>query len=110
MVGETIKMRRHEGVASAGPPEPVDAETLHFEERNLLHLSGTGNIVDAQTRPEFLAVGDAVGKRILEVAAQIIVGLHRHDVCAVGEQQQIFGNLQMVRARVVAAGKKPNGL
>src|SRR5437867_4948606 len=65
VVGETIKMRRNEGVASARPPQAVDAEALHFEKGNLLHLGRTGNVVNAQTRTESLTVGVAVGKLVL---------------------------------------------
>ena len=59
--------------------------------------------MNAQARAELLAVGDAVGERVLEIAAQVVVGLHRHDVGAVGEQQQIVGDLQVMRAGVDAA-------
>ena len=66
--------------------------------------------MNAEAGTEFLAVGDAVGQRVLEIAADIVVGLHRHDIRAIGEQQQIFGHLQMMRAGVVAAGEKSDGL
>ena len=110
MVGETIKMRRNEGVASARPPQAVDAEALHFEKGNFLHLGRTGNVVNAQARTEFLTVGDAVGKRILEIAAQVVVGLHRHNVRAISQKQHIFGNLEVMRPCVVAAGEKADRL
>ena len=71
---------------------------------------GTGNVVNAQARTEFLAIGDAVGERVLEIAAHVVVGLHRHDVRAIGEQQQIVGNLQVMRAGEVAAGEEADGL
>ena len=66
--------------------------------------------MNAQTRAEFFAVGDAVGQSIFEIAAKIVVGLHRDNVRAVRHQQQIFRDLQMMRARVIAAGKEPDRL
>ena len=74
----------------------------HLEEGDLAHLRRTRDVVDAQARAELLAVGDAVGERVLEVAAQVVVRLHGDDVGAVGEQQQVVGHLQVVRARVSA--------
>jgi hypothetical protein len=57
----------------------------------------------------FFRFGDAVRKRILKISAQVIVGLHCHDIGAVGEQQQILRDLQMVRPRVVSSGKEADG-
>ena len=110
VIGETIEMRGNVRVASARPPQPVDAEAGHFEERDLLHLRRTGDVVNAQTRSEFLAIGDAVGQVVLEIAAHVVVGLHRDDVRAVGEQQQIVGDLQVMRARIGAGGEEADRL
>ena len=110
VIGEAVEMRRDVGVASARPPQAVDAEAGHLEERDLLHLRRAGDVVDAQARAELLAVGDAVGERVLEIAAQVVVGLHRDDVGAVGEQQQVVGDLQVMRAGVVAGGEEADRL
>src|SRR5229473_3094578 len=48
MIGETIQMRGNRGVASACPPEAINAEAWHFEKGYLSHLGGTRNIVNAQ--------------------------------------------------------------
>ncbi len=48
MIGETIQMRGNRGVASACPPQAIDAEAWHFEKGDLSHLGGTRNIVNAQ--------------------------------------------------------------
>src|SRR6185312_10938099 len=61
-------------------------------------------------RPELIAVRDAVGQRIFEVAADAVVGLHRHDVCAIGQQEQVLGNLQVMGAGIVSAGEKADRL
>ena len=110
VIGETIEMRGNRGVASAGPPQAIDAQTGHFEKSDFPHLRGTGNIVNAQARAEFLAVGDAIGQRILEIAADVVVGLHGHDIRPVGQQQQVVGNLQVMRPRKVSAREKAHGL
>ena len=59
---------------------------------------------------ELLAVRDAVDQRVLEVAAQVVVRLHRDDVGAVGEEQQVVGHLQVVRARVGAGREEADRL
>ena len=109
VVGEAVEVRRDIGVASSRPPQAVDPEAGHFEEGNLAHFVRPGDVVDGQAGPEFLAVGDAVGQVVLEVAAHAVIGLHRHDVGAVGEQHQIVRNLQVMGARVLAGGEKARG-
>ena len=66
--------------------------------------------MDAQPRSERPPVGNAVGERVLEIAAQVVVGLHRDDVRAVGDEEQIVGGLQVMRAGVAAAGEEPDRL
>ena len=66
--------------------------------------------MNAQARAKLLALGDAVGERVLEVAAHVVVGLHRDDVRAVGEQQQIVGHLQVMRASVDSRGEEADRL
>ena len=63
-------------------------------------------------RPErnFLRLVMLSARRVLEIAAQVVVGLHRDDVGAVGEQQQIVGDLQVVRAGVGARGEEADRL
>ena len=97
-------MRRDIGVAPAGPPQPVDPEPGHLQEGDLLGSRGLGNVMDGKAGPERLLIGDAVDQRVLEIAALIVVGLHRHDIGAIGHQHQILGDLQMMRARVGAGG------
>jgi hypothetical protein len=93
VIGETIKMRGNRGVASACPPEAIDSEARHFQKADLSHLGGLGDIVNTQARPKFLAISNAIGQRILEITANVVVGLHGDNVRAVGEQQQVTGNL-----------------
>ena len=50
VVGEAVEVRRDVGVAPARPPQAVDAEAGHFEERDLAHLAGLGDVVDATGR------------------------------------------------------------
>ena len=66
--------------------------------------------MDAQARAELLAIGDAVGERVLEIAAHVVVGLHRDDVRAVGQQHQIVRDLQVMRAGVDSRGEEADGL
>ena len=87
VIGETIEMRGDRSVASSRPPQAINAETRHFEKSDLPHLAGTGNIVNAQARAEFLAIGNAIGQRVLEIAADVVVRLHGHDVRAIGQQE-----------------------
>ena len=49
---------------------------------------------------ERLAIRQRVGERVLEVVARVVVRLHAHDVGAVREQHEPFGDLQVMRARV----------
>ena len=102
MVGEAIEVRRDVGVAPARPPQAVDAEPRDLEEGDLAHLGGFGDIVNREPGTEFLALRDAVGEIVLEVAALAVVGLHRHDVAAVAEQHQVLRGLDAVRARQIA--------
>ena len=110
VIGETIKMRGNRGIAPAGPPQAIDAEAGHFEKGDFPHLGGTGNIVNAQARPEFLAVGNTIGQRILEITADVVVRLHGDDIRPVGEQQQVAGNLQVMGPGKVSAGEEADGL
>ena len=110
VIGEAVKMRGDRGVAPAGPPQAIDAQARHFEKGDFPHLGGTGNIVNAQARPEFLAVGNAIGQRIFEITADVVVRLHGDDIRAVGEQQQVAGNLQVMGAGRVSAGEEADGL
>ena len=110
VIQEAVEVRGHVRVAPAGPPQPVDAQPRHLQERDLPHLRRLGQVVDAEAGAELLLVGDAVGQRVLEVAAQVVVGLHGDDVGAVGQQHQVLGHLQVVRAREVAAGEEAHGL
>ena len=64
--------------------------------------------MNAEPRTEFLTVRNTVRERILEIAAQVVVGLHRHDVRAVGEQHHIVGDLQVMGACVDAGGEEPD--
>ena len=66
--------------------------------------------MNAQPRPEFLAIGNAIGQRILEIAAHVVVRLHGHDVRPIGEQEQVAGNLQVMRPRVVSASEEADRL
>jgi hypothetical protein len=36
------------GVASACPPQAIDAKARHFEKRDFSHLGGPRNVVDAE--------------------------------------------------------------
>ena len=110
VIGEAVEMRGNVRVAPARPPQPVDAEAGHFEEGDLLHLRRARDVVNAQARAELLAIGDAVGQVVLEIAAHVVVGLHRHDVRAVGEQHQIVGDLQVMRAGAAAGGEEADRL
>ena len=110
VIGETIEMRGNRGVASACPPQAIDAEARHFEKGDFSHLGGTGNIVNAQARSEFLAVGNTIGQRILEITADVVVRLHGHDIRPVGEQKQVVGNLQVMRPGKVSASEEADRL
>ena len=66
--------------------------------------------MDRQTGAEFLAIGDAVGEVVLEIAALAVVGLHRHDIRAVGEQQDVFVILHLVGARAGPGGEEMHRL
>ena len=110
VIGESVQMRGNRGIAPAGPPQAIDAQARHFEKGDFPHLGGARNIVNAETRPEFLAVGNTIGQRVLEIAADVVVGLHGDDIRAVGEQQQVAGNLQVMRAGIVSAGEEADGL
>jgi len=50
---------------------------------------------------EAFALGDAVGEAVLEIAALVAVGLHRDDIGAVGDQQQIVRRLQVMGAGIL---------
>src|SRR3954464_2733146 len=54
VVGEPVEMRRHIGIAPARPPQPVDAEAGHLEERDLAHLVRLRYVVDREAAAEFL--------------------------------------------------------
>ena len=99
-VGEAVEMRRDIGIASAGPPQPVDADARHLEERDLARLRGTRDVVDRKPGAERLAIGQRIRERVLEIAAPAVVALHTDDIGAVAEQHQVVGDLQMMRARV----------
>ena len=100
VIGEAVEVRRHVRVAAAGPPEPVHADAGHLEERNLARLRGTfRDIEDRKTGAERLALAEAVGERVLEVVARVVVTLAAREVRAVREQQVVAGRLQVVRAR-----------
>ena len=103
-------MRRHIGVAPAWPPEPVDAEARHLEERNFAHLARLRDVMDRQAAAERFALGDAVGEAVFEIAALIAVGLHGDDVGAVGQQHQVIGYLQMMRAGILPGGDEVDRL
>ncbi len=66
--------------------------------------------MNAEAGAELLAIGDAVGERVLEIAAQVVVRLHGDDVGAVGHEEQILGGLQVMGAGVIAAGEKRDRL
>jgi len=110
VIGEAIEVRSNRGIAPAGPPQAIDAEARHFQKSDLSHLGGTRNIMNAQTRSEFLAVGNTIGQRILEIAANVVIRLHGHDIRPVGEQEQVVGNLEVMRAGEVATGEEAGGL
>ena len=110
VIGVAVEVRGDVGVAAARPPQPVDAEARHLEEGDLAHLARLRDVVDAQARAELLPVRDAVDQRVLEVAAQVVVRLHRDDVRAVGEEQEILGDLQVMRARVDARREEADRL
>ena len=106
VIGESVEVRGNIGISSSGPPKPIDPETRHFEEGDLFHLRRARDVVNAEPGTELLAVRNAVGESILKVTAQVVIGLHRHDIGAVGEQQEIVRNLQMVCSRVIARREK----
>ena len=110
MVGESVKMRGDRRVAPSCPPQSIDAEARHLQKCDLSHLSGPGNIVNAQAGAEFLAVGNAIGQRIFEIAANVVVGLHGDDIRAVGQQEEVTGNLQVMGSGKVSAGEEPDRL
>jgi hypothetical protein len=62
--------------------------------------------VDREAGAEFLGLGDAVDQRVLEIAAHVVVGLHRDDVGAVRKQQQVFRHLEVVSAGVLSCGEE----
>ena len=66
--------------------------------------------MNTQARAEFLAIRDAVGEAVLEIAAHVVVGLHRHDICAVSEQHHIVGDLQVMRAGAATRGEEADRL
>ena len=101
VIREAVEMRGHVRVAAAGPPQPVDADAGHLEKRDLARLCRVRvDVEDRQARAERLAVRQLVGERVLEVVAHVVVRLHAHDVGAVREQHEPFGDLQVMRARV----------
>ena len=102
VIGEAVEVRGDVGVAAARPPQPVDPEPGHLEERDLAHLRRLGDVVDREARTEFLALGDAVRQVVLEVAALAVVGLHRDDVRAIAEQHHVIGDLDAVCAGQIA--------
>ena len=55
-------------------------------------------------------MGDAVGEVVLEIPAHAVIGLHRHDIRAVGEQQHIVGDLQVMRASSGPRGEEADRL
>jgi len=87
VIGETIQVCGNCGVAAAGPPQAIDTKARHFEKSDFPHLGGTRNIVNAEARAEFLAVGNTIGQRILEITANVIVGLHGDNIRPIGEQK-----------------------
>ena len=111
VIGETIEMRCNGRVASAGPPQAIDSEARHFEKGDLPHLGRARNVVNAQARSEFLAVGNTISQRILEVTARMfVVRLHGHDIRAIGQQQQVVGNLQVMCPRKITASEEADRL
>ena len=62
--------------------------------------------MNTQARAEFLAVGNAIGQRILEITANVVVRLHGDDVRAIGEQQQVIGNLEVMGPGKVSSGEE----
>ena len=85
VIGEAVRMNGKGGVASASPPQAIDAEARGFEKRDFLHFARAGNIVNAQAGAELLANGDAIGERVFEITADIAIRLHGDNVCAIGE-------------------------
>src|SRR4029077_19505428 len=73
VIGESVHVRCYGGVASTGPPQAVDAQAWDFQEGDFFHRGGTGDVVNAQAGAEFLAVGDAVGQGVFEIAANVVV-------------------------------------
>src|SRR5215472_12901613 len=43
VIGETVEMRGHGGIASTCPPQAVNAQARHFEKSDFPHLGRTGN-------------------------------------------------------------------
>ncbi len=58
--------------------------------------------MNRQSRSKLFAIGDAVGERVLEVAAHAVTGLRRDDVRSVRCQQHAAGDLDVAGAGVVA--------
>jgi hypothetical protein len=106
MIGEAVEVCRDEGIAPAHPGQPVDAKPGYFEKRDLFHFTGFGDVVYRETAAEVFALGDAVGQVVLEIAALVAIGLHGHDVGAVGDKKQVVRCLQMMRPRVLPGREK----
>ena len=66
--------------------------------------------MNAEAGSELLSISNTVRQSVLEIASDVVIGLHRNDVRAIGEQQQIIRNLQVVCPRKIPAGEKPDRL
>src|SRR6266850_8444881 len=103
-------MRRDIGVSTSRPPGPVDAEAGDLEEGDFAKLAWLGYVMDAEPRAELALLGHAVGEIVLEVAALVVVGLQRDDVGAVGREEHVVRDLELVRARKAARVPVVHGL
>src|SRR5262249_18057996 len=109
-IREAVEMGRDVSITASRPPQTIDSQTGHFKESDFFHCRWPGNVVDAEPGPEFLAIRDAVCKRVLEVTAHVVVGLHGDNVCAIGKKKETLGDLQMVCTRVITAGEESDRL
>ena len=62
-------------------------------------------------RPErnFLRLVMLSASGVLEIAADVVVRLHSHDIRAISEQKQVVRNLQVMRSVKSPPVKKPTG-
>src|SRR5260221_7800618 len=97
-------------VATPGTAKPIDSKPRHLQKRKLLRLCRFREIMNRESGAERLLVGNAVRKRVLKIASNAVIRLHRDDVGTVGQEHQVVRNLQMMRAGVRTIGEEVHGL